>query len=193
MIFPNGYTIDLPGSLGNEPGAQNHEVADNAPEEAFVTRVRDVVQFKTGPDMLQIGRFSDPPVLEDLAPLTVDRTDVDLRACRVGDCDVRLPADVIGRFQREVDWHARDADARASALFKQVLLDNVRAYVSGSASGRITEYDDGRLPIRPGWRTESNGGRERRRAERNDQGPQSKRQRSAGPQFALTRISAGGP
>jgi hypothetical protein len=28
MIFPNGYTIDLPGSLGNEPGAQNHEVAD---------------------------------------------------------------------------------------------------------------------------------------------------------------------
>ena len=28
MIFPNGYTIDLPGSLGNEPGAQNHTVAD---------------------------------------------------------------------------------------------------------------------------------------------------------------------
>jgi hypothetical protein len=28
LIFPNGYTIDLPGSLGNEPGAQNHEVVD---------------------------------------------------------------------------------------------------------------------------------------------------------------------
>ncbi|HEX4605805.1 MAG TPA: hypothetical protein VH724_17520 [Candidatus Angelobacter sp.] len=28
MIFPNGYTVDLPGSLGNEPGAQNHSVAD---------------------------------------------------------------------------------------------------------------------------------------------------------------------
>jgi hypothetical protein len=28
LIFPNGYTIDLPGSLGNEPGAQNSEVAD---------------------------------------------------------------------------------------------------------------------------------------------------------------------
>jgi hypothetical protein len=28
MIFPNGYTVDLPGSLGNEPGAQNHTVAD---------------------------------------------------------------------------------------------------------------------------------------------------------------------
>jgi len=28
LIFPNGYTIDLPGSLGNEPGAQNHTVTD---------------------------------------------------------------------------------------------------------------------------------------------------------------------
>jgi type IV secretion system protein VirB10 len=28
LIFPNGYTIDLPGSLGNEPGAQNHEIVD---------------------------------------------------------------------------------------------------------------------------------------------------------------------
>jgi type IV secretion system protein VirB10 len=28
MIFPNGYTVDLPGSLGNEPGAQNHVVSD---------------------------------------------------------------------------------------------------------------------------------------------------------------------
>jgi hypothetical protein len=121
----------------------------NALEGAFVDRVRDVVRFKTGPDMLQIGLFSNPPVPKDLAPLTIDKTDVDLRGCKVGDCDVRLPADVIARFQREIDWRARDADARAAALFKTVLLDNVRAYVSGSTSGRITQYDDGKQPIRP--------------------------------------------
>ncbi|HEY1936971.1 MAG TPA: hypothetical protein VGJ33_03455 [Candidatus Angelobacter sp.] len=28
MIFPNGYTIDLPGSLENAPGSQNSTVAD---------------------------------------------------------------------------------------------------------------------------------------------------------------------
>ncbi len=28
MIFPNGYTIDLPGALQNEPGATNSKVAD---------------------------------------------------------------------------------------------------------------------------------------------------------------------
>ncbi len=29
MIFPNGYTIDLPGALQNEPGATNSKVADD--------------------------------------------------------------------------------------------------------------------------------------------------------------------
>jgi hypothetical protein len=28
MIFRNGYTVDLPGSLGNEPGARNHGISD---------------------------------------------------------------------------------------------------------------------------------------------------------------------
>jgi hypothetical protein len=28
MIFPNGYTVDLPGALQNEPGAMNSKVAD---------------------------------------------------------------------------------------------------------------------------------------------------------------------
>ncbi len=34
-----------------------------ASEDAFVERVRDVVRFKTGPDVLRRGRFSNPPVL----------------------------------------------------------------------------------------------------------------------------------
>jgi hypothetical protein len=29
MIFPNGYTVDLPGALKNEPGATNSTVGDN--------------------------------------------------------------------------------------------------------------------------------------------------------------------
>jgi hypothetical protein len=143
-IVRHGLDAAAPGEIAVVGAAR-----DNALEEAFVERVRDVVRFKTGPDMLQIGRFSNPPVLEDLAPLTIDKSDVDLRGCRVGDCDIRLPVDAIARFQREIDWHARDADARAAALFKQILLENVRAYVSGSPSGRITEYDDGKQPIRP--------------------------------------------
>ena len=120
----------------------------NVAKEVFVERFRDIARFKAGPDVRQIGRFSNPPALEDLAPLTIDKADFDGDDCRVGDCDARLPADAIRRFEREIDWRAPGADARAAALFKQILFDNVRAYVAGAPS-RMAQYDDDRHPIRP--------------------------------------------
>jgi hypothetical protein len=120
----------------------------NARRETFVKRYRDIAHFKRGAEVLQIGRFSDPPRMEDLAPLTVNKQDLDVRVCRVGHCDIRLPAEAIVRFQREIDWKARDAEARAAALFKQVLFNNVRAFISGGP-GRIVEYNDEKRPVRP--------------------------------------------
>ncbi len=120
-----------------------------AHKEAFVNRYRDIVQFKGGADVVQIGRFSDPPILEDLEALTIDKQDLDVRTCRAGDCDIRLPEDLIVRFQREIDWKAPDADEQAAALFKNVLVDGVRAYMSGGP-GRIVQYDDDKRPVRPG-------------------------------------------
>jgi hypothetical protein len=61
---------------------------------------------------------------------------------------VRLPAAVIQRFERDIDPKAPDAQQRAAALFKQVLLDEVTAYVS-SGAGRFEQYDDDPHPIRP--------------------------------------------
>jgi hypothetical protein len=116
---------------------------------SFLDRVRDIERFKRGSDVVQIGRFSHPPVLQDLAPLSVDKQDFDVRTCRVSDCDVRLPAALIRRFQHEIDGTAPDVQERTAALFKQVLLDNVIAYLKGEPSGRILEYDDGDKPIRP--------------------------------------------
>ena len=119
-----------------------------ARKEALVSRYRDIVQFKRGADVVQIGRFGNPPTLKDLAPLTIDKQDVDVRMCRVGNCDIRLPAATIVRFQREINWKARDADERAATLFKAVLLDNVSAYLSGGP-GRIVQYDDDKRTVRP--------------------------------------------
>ena len=120
----------------------------HATKEKFVAAYRDIGRFKQGPDVVEVGRFSNPPQFEDLAPLTVVHEDVDLRDCKVGDCDIRLPADVISRFQHEVDWKSADADAQAARLFKHVLFDEVAAYVSGSSS-RILQYDDDKRPVRP--------------------------------------------
>ena len=115
---------------------------------AFLARVHDIRRFKSGPDILQIGTFSHPPMVDDLAALSVERSDFDVVKCRVRDCGVRLPAAVIQRFEREIDLNAPDAQQRAAALFKQILVDDVTAYVAGSA-GRFEQYDDSTRPIRP--------------------------------------------
>jgi len=121
----------------------------NAPKAAFIDRVRDIERFKRGPEILQIGRFSTPPVLSDLDRLTVDKDDFDVRGCRVGDCPVRLPSATIRRLQDEIDPKAPDVQLRTADLFKRVLLDNVVAYESGTTAGRILSYDDGSQPIKP--------------------------------------------
>jgi len=119
-----------------------------ATREKFLAAYRDIRHFKEGPNVVELGRFRNPPEFDDLAPLTVNHEDVDLRDCKIGDCDIRLPAAMIARFQREVNWQAADADAQAARLFKHILFDQVTAYASGG-SGRILEYDDDKRPVRP--------------------------------------------
>ena len=120
----------------------------NVTRTRFLEHVRDIVGFKKAPEVLQVGRFSDPPVLDDLAALAIDASVFDPRACKVGACDVRLPADAIRRIERELDMGAPDLQARAAALFKQMLIENVTAYVSGQGS-RFAQSDGGPVPIRP--------------------------------------------
>ena len=115
----------------------------------LIAAYRDILTFKKSAAVLAIGRFSDPPDSSDLAALTTDRTDFDLRDCKVADCDIRLPASEIQHIATTVDWRQPDADAHAAAAFKQMLFAHVRSYMTG-APGRITQYDDDRTPVRPG-------------------------------------------
>jgi len=121
----------------------------NVSRSTFLNRLRDIVRFKKSPNVMQIGRFSNPPALSDLASLTVDRAIFDPRSCRtVGACDVRLPAEAIRRIERELDMNAPDLQARAAALFKQLIFEHVAAYVAG-AGHRMVQFDGGPAPIRP--------------------------------------------
>jgi hypothetical protein len=115
---------------------------------AFVDAVRNIVEFKRNPDVIQIGRFSDPPVLDDLRALTVGKEDFDAASCRVHDCGVRLPAEVIQRLPTDVDLKAPDAQRRAAGWFKHALFTDVSAYWSGTP-GRFLTYDDDPKSISP--------------------------------------------
>jgi hypothetical protein len=143
-----GRTVrhSLKGSSPGEIGVAG-ATRVNTSKSRLLDRVRDVATFKRGPDVLQIGTFSTPPVEADLAALTVDPEDFDVSDCRIHDCDVRLPADTIGHFAA-IDPNAADAQAKGAALLKHLIFEQVSAYVSGRP-GRFTQYDDGEHPIRP--------------------------------------------
>jgi hypothetical protein len=102
------------------------------PRAYFLDRFRDIVDFKRAPRVLQVGRFSDPPRLEDVRSLTLPDTEVeDLRRCRVGDCNVKLPASVIRRLETEVDWSQPDAREQVTRIVRGMLVDRARAYLRG--------------------------------------------------------------
>jgi len=142
-VVTHGLGATSPGE-GAEVGAVRIHVSRHQ----FVDRYRDIVQFKRGPDVLQIGRFGQPPMPEDLTALALNKEDVDLRSCRVGRCDIRLSSEAIGRAQREIDWKGADAGQHAETWFKHVLFEHVLAYVSGRP-GRMLSYDDEKRVVHP--------------------------------------------
>jgi hypothetical protein len=92
--------------------------------------------------ILEIGKFSNPPGLEDLQALTLEDRDIeDLKQCVVGDCKLKMSAAMIERFRKEVDWPAPDYRSQATLLFRQMLLDYVRDYLARGDSALI-EYHD---------------------------------------------------
>lgn len=113
----------------------------------YAERLADITTFKRTGDVLQVGLFSSVPQVADVAALSLDAAELKrLRACRVGNCDVRLPADVIDRVQRDVDWDAPDASRQASALIRQQLVDYVARY-DRHGSAAAMEYADRRARL----------------------------------------------
>ena len=120
----------------------------DVPAEFFIDKVRDIVNFKKSDNVLQIGKFSDPPRLEDLAGLTLDAVDIEaIRRCRVNSCDVKLPERFIERFRKEVNWSAPNYRDRVTTLAREMLLEYVQAYLHGG-NAALGEYKDKSYPVR---------------------------------------------
>jgi len=136
------------------PTSETREVAVfsivrlDVPAAFFVEHVRDIATFKKGENVLQIGRFSNPPRLEDLAGLTLENPDIEaLRRCQVNSCDMKLSAAEITRFRKEINWSVPQYRDRVNELARQVLLENVQEYLKhGNAS--LGEYNDKGYKVR---------------------------------------------
>jgi hypothetical protein len=120
----------------------------NASADFFVERFRDIESYKKGTSVPVVKKFSDPPRIEDLDQLQIDKKDFDaLKNCRVGNCDVKLSAEAIERLQREIDWKARDAVGRVNDLARASLLGYVKRYLAGGNMA-LSIYNDKKEPKR---------------------------------------------
>jgi hypothetical protein len=112
------------------------------PAEVFLQSFRESMALKNNPAILEIGRFSTNPTLDDFQTFTIENNDIeDLKGCVVGDCQLKLSATMIERFHKEVDWQAPDYRIRATQLFKRMLLDYVRDYLTRGDAALI-QYSD---------------------------------------------------
>jgi hypothetical protein len=100
---------------------------------ALVERYRDIDGFKKSSLVLDAQRMSVPPVRTDLDRMPLDEYSLDLRSCRPGDCQVRLAAGDVRRFQRDINWYSPHWRRDSSNLWRDVLMSYVLAYGS---SGR---------------------------------------------------------
>ena len=102
---------------------------------------KDVRKFRKVPQIPQLGLFSTPPTLEDLKGLTHPPDDIGaLKRCKPGSCDVKLGTLALEQMAK-LDWKAADAEARAAAIFNQMIVDFVAAYQQGGtdAMGNIMD------------------------------------------------------
>jgi hypothetical protein len=90
----------------------------------------------------QSGKFTNPPLVEDLASLTLSDGDIaDLKTCTVGDCKLRLSASMIQRFQKSIDWNATDYKEQANQLFRLMMVEYVTTYLE-KGDAALIEYAD---------------------------------------------------
>jgi hypothetical protein len=114
----------------------------DVPQEFFVAQFRDIEKFKKGRFVPEVKKFSDPPSPEDLKGLSLELGEIEsLKRCRVHDCPVKLPAESMESFQRQIDWKAPDYREKAVELLQQILLRRAQAYLA-SGSGTLGRYDD---------------------------------------------------
>lgn len=114
----------------------------NSSAEEFLQQYRDGMMRKNNSAILEIGNFGSEPALADLTGLTLEPEDIeDLKECVVGDCQIKLSAPMIERFQKEIDWSAPDYQTRVTNLFKEMLVAYIKDYRARGERALI-EYSD---------------------------------------------------
>ena len=112
----------------------------------LIERYRDVENLKRSAIVLETARFGPVPQASDFTRARFEDHSLDLRACRPGDCPVRLTEADIERFHREVNWRAADWRDRSASVWRDVLAAHAAAYRIRGREG-LPVYANKREPL----------------------------------------------
>jgi hypothetical protein len=108
---------------------------------SFERLAGDVERFRRMEGIVEMGVFSEPAAMGDLAELTIPPDDIDaLKKCKTGSCDVKLTEAALERVAG-FDWSAPEAPAQAARVFKEMALHLVGAYRTGGTDAIGTMID----------------------------------------------------
>jgi hypothetical protein len=131
-------------SSGNEVGLVS-VIPVKADGDRLVAWVNQIEEWKKNPHVLAVGRFSDPPQLQDLERLTLDEHDVeDIGSCHAGHCDLKLSTEEMKRLQKPTA--PGNSDPSVQQEFRQMILDRLQNYLT---SGQIPPDDDHHKEVQP--------------------------------------------
>ena len=101
----------------------------NAAPEDYLKFANDFDRMRKLPEFLALTRFANPPQLSDLKGWELDSDDIKaLKKCKVGDCDLQVPAKSIEEIPRSVDWSSPDVDHKVNQILQKRMLEGLLAY-----------------------------------------------------------------
>lgn len=120
----------------------------NAPVDFIADRfTRIASMLSTDENVRSVGQFAIPPSAADVAELELPKDDVsDLEKCKAGDCNVKLPADVIDILNEQVDWSSDDAGNQTNQFFREAAVQYLSEY-QASGDRALATYDDKKEPL----------------------------------------------
>jgi hypothetical protein len=129
-------------------------VATDADGDRLVAWMRQIEALKKSDFVRQIGRFSKPPKLEDLAGLSLDDDDLaDIRRCRPTDCTLKLGRAEIEELRRVAE-SGGDSKAALQGTFRRLVLRRVEAFLQGGHDA-LPVYENSDAPVQLGPRFSS--------------------------------------
>src|SRR6185295_6645458 len=83
----------LPKASDQREVAAFAAVRVNALPDQLATQFHDIIKWKKGESVPQIGKFNDTPAIADLAGLTIEPDDINvMKKCKPGSCDIKMSA-----------------------------------------------------------------------------------------------------